>query len=137
MEFLDCAYGYIFGYDTGCDLADCSEDGSRAISGSDTPTESASTMDTNTPGFMGGSETTTDSTSTTHTTAAGVSDGSDSYTEHTFTTYTTPGFFSDSGITTSTTSTGCPAEELACVEGSACAECYLSMWTPGCYANLR
>ncbi|CAN0089532.1 unnamed protein product [Ectocarpus sp. 4 AP-2014] len=125
MGFLDCAYGYIFGYDTGCDLADCSEDGSRAISGSDTPTESIS--NTNTPGFMGGCDTTTESTSTTDTTAPGVSGGSDtSYTEHTFTTYTTPGFFSDSGTTSSTTSTWCPNEYLACVGDSACAECFQS-----------
>ncbi|CAM9563677.1 unnamed protein product [Ectocarpus sp. 13 AM-2016] len=74
------------------------------------------------------SDTPTESTSTTDTTAPGVIGGSDSYTEHTVTTYTTPGFFSDSGVTISTTSTGCPAEELACVEDSACAECYLSMW---------
>ncbi|CBJ31483.1 expressed unknown protein [Ectocarpus siliculosus] len=128
MEILDCAYGYIFGYDTGCDLADCSEDGSRAISGSDTPTESTSTIDTTTPGFMGGSDTTTDSTSTTDTSAHRVSGGSDSSYEHTFTTYTTPGFFSDSGTTTSTTSTWCPNEYLACVGDSACAECYQSFW---------
>ncbi|CAM9332797.1 unnamed protein product [Ectocarpus sp. 8 AP-2014] len=125
MEFLGCAYGFLFGYDTGCDLADCSEDGSRAISGSDTSTESTSTMDTTTPGFMGGSDTSTESTSTTDTTA---SDGSDTSNEHTFTTYTTPGFFSDSGTTTSTTSTWCPNEYSACVEDSACAECYQSFW---------
>lgn len=125
---IDCVYGYIFGYDTGCDLADCSEDGNRAISGSDTPTESTSTMDTTTPGFMGGSDTTTDSTSTTDTTAPGVSGGSDTSYEHTFTTYTNPGLFFDSGTTTSTTSTWCPNKYLACVEDSACAECYQSFW---------
>lgn len=101
----DCA----FAADSECavEVGACVGEGSRAISGSDTTTDSISTTGTTTPGVIG---------------------GSNSYTEHTFTTYTTPGLFSDSGTTTSMTSTGCPTEELACVEDSACAECYQSMW---------
>ncbi|CAM9912353.1 unnamed protein product, partial [Ectocarpus fasciculatus] len=101
----DCAYGYLFGYDTGCDI-DCSGDGSRAISGSDTPTDSTSTTDdTTTPGVITGSDT--------------------SYSEHSsFSTYTTPGSFSDT--ITSTTSTWCTTEYLACAGDSACAVCYES-----------